>query len=533
MRTILTNGKIYIKKNVFQEAMLIENGAISKVSSNKEILKEDYDQSFDLQGKTVLPGMNDSHLHLESVGQIMNSCDLSVAQSIEDIIKIGRDFIEKNPDIEVLSGRGWNQDYFLNGEKRLLNRFDLDRISTDIPIVFKRVCGHVASSNSKALELLNIDKNIKINGGTIELDANGHPNGVFNENAVAFVNSIVPERSNKEIVDNFLKGQDYALSVGITSVQSCDVRSKDSQNIFNILHDLNKDRKWKLRYSHQFSFQDIDDFKSYLETEHKSDKYDEKFLSKGALKLFKDGSLGARTALMLNDYKDAPGNKGVAALSDDDFQEICSLAAANGIRVLTHAIGDGAIENVINTYENIMTDGKNPLRHAIVHCQITNKEQLKRIRDLNIPVMLQPIFLDYDRMIVESRVGKDLASTSYAFNSLNKSGVNISFGTDAPVEVSNPFPNIYCAVTRLGLDEKPVGGFYPDEKMDLSDAIDAYTIGSAYNEFKEDFKGRLKTGYVADLIVLDKDIFSIDENKIKDIQVEKTMIDGKFVYIKE
>ena len=146
--------------------------------------------------------------------------------------------------------------------------------------------------------------------------------------------------------------------------------------------------------------------------------------------------------------------------------------------------------------------------------------------------MYQPIFLDYDIKIAESRVGKELASSSYAFNTLYKLGAPISLGTDAPVEDCNPFPNIYCAVTRKGLDGKPEGGFYPEEKMEVEDVIDAYTIGSAYNEFKEDFKGRLKPGYVADLIVLDRDIFTIDEKEIKDIKVHKTMVNGDFLYEK-
>jgi predicted amidohydrolase YtcJ len=159
-------------------------------------------------------------------------------------------------------------------------------------------------------------------------------------------------------------------------------------------------------------------------------------------------------------------------------------------------------------------------------------DQLKSIAKLNIPVMYQPIFLDYDLNIVEDRVGKNLASTSYAFNTLYKLGAPISFGTDSPVEDCNPWHNLYCAVTRMGLDGEPEGGFYPNEKMDLQDAIDCYTYGSAYNEFKEDFKGRIKPGYVADLIVLDRDIFTIDPIEIKDITVEKTMIDGEFVYEK-
>lgn len=530
MKTVLKNGKIYVAKNNFQEAIFIENGMIQKVGTNEEILNNEADNIIDLYGKTVLPGLNDSHMHISSVGESMTSCNLTKAKSIDDTIKLGKDYLEKNKNILALNGRGWNQDYFTTGEKRLLNRFDLDKITTEIPVVFERVCGHVIVGNTKALEILGVDDSTVVDGGEIGIGSDGKPNGIFNENAISLIQSAIPEKNNDEREKEFLKAAEYALSVGLTTVQSCDIMYKDFKSMAEIIHNVYDNNKTKLRYYPQFNFQDINDFKEYLETELKTGKYDEKFLSKGALKLFKDGSLGARTALMLKDYEDAPKTIGVAALSDKQMQDLCDLAAENGITVVTHAIGDGAIESVINTYENTMKDGKNPLRHGIVHCQITSMEQLKRIAKLNIAVMYQPIFLDYDLKVVESRVGKELASTSYAFNTLNNLGAPISFGTDSPVEDCNPFPNIYCAVTRKGMDGKPEGGFYPNEKMSVEDAVDAYTIGSAFNEFKENSKGRLKPGYVADLIVLDRDIFTIDNDDIKDIKVEKTMIDGEFVF---
>lgn len=530
MSTILKNGKVYVEKNNFQEAILIENGIIKQVGTNKEILNNNADNIIDLQGKTVLPGLNDSHMHLLGVGAFMSSCNLTSAKSIDDVIEIGRKFINQNDGLTFLKGRGWNQDYFTTGEKRLLTRVDLDKISTEIPIVFSRVCGHVAVGNTKALEVLGIDENTVVDGGVIELGSDGKPNGIFNENAVGLLYSVIPDKDDRAIEDDFLKASEYALSLGITSVQSNDASGSDFKNTLDIIHNLSSTNKLKLRYNPQFNFQDIENFKEYLETEFKTGIYDGKFLSKGALKLFKDGSLGARTALMLNDYEDAPSTKGVAALSDEQLQALCDLATKNGITVVTHAIGDGAVESVINAYEKTMKNGKNPLRHGIVHCQITSIEQLERIAKLNISVMYQPIFLDYDVQIVEERVGKELASTSYAFNTLHKLGAPISFGTDAPVEDCKPFPNIYCAVTRQRINGEPVGGFTPSEKMSVEDAIDAYTIGSAFNEFKEDFKGRLKPGYVADLIVLDRDIFTIDEADIKDIKVEKTMIDGEVVF---
>lgn len=530
MKTILQNGKIYVQKNNFQEAILIENGVIHQVGTNEEILKNNADNIIDLQGKTVLPGFNDSHLHISLIGEAMNLCDLAPAKSISTAIQIGKKFIEDNNGLKVLMGRGWNQDNFTTGEKRLFNRFDLDEISTEIPIIFDRVCSHVTVGNTKALEILGVDENTTVDGGVIEIGSDGKPNGIFNENATRLFMSIIPEKDDQEKEEEFLKAANYALSMGITSVQSCDIMSKDFKSMFKIIQSIYDNQKVKLRYTHQYNFQDIADFKTYLETEYRTGQYDERFLSRGALKLFKDGSLGARTALMLKDYEDAPGTKGVEALSDKQLQALCDLAAEHGITVVTHAIGDGAIESVINAYENTMKDDKNPLRHGIVHCQITSLEQLKRISKLNIPVMYQPIFLDNDSKIVEDRVGKELSSTSYAFNTLYQSGSPVSLGTDSPVEDCNPFPNIYCAVTRLGLNGNPVGGFNPAEKMDIQDAIDAYTIGSAFNEFKEDFKGRLKPGYVADLIVLDRDIFTIDPLNIKDMKVEKTMIDGEFVY---
>lgn len=532
MDTILINGKIYIEKNNFKEAIYIKDGIINQIGTNEEILKIDCDNIIDLESKTVLPGLNDSHMHLLMMGDAMTSCNLTSARSTRDVIKLGRAFLKENENIVVLSGRGWNQDNFTSGEKRLLNRFDLDKISTDIPIVFDRVCGHVSVGNTKALEILNVDENTNVDGGTIELDSNGVPNGIFNENAIYLIQSVIPQKDKKNIENDFLEASNYALSVGITSVQSCDIMNTNT-NRFEIIQNMYNNNKTKLRYSHQYNFQNIDDFRNYIDTEFKSNNYDEKFLSKGVLKLFKDGSLGARTALMLEEYKDDQGIKGVSALSDEQLQNLCNLATANGIKVVTHAIGDGAVESVINAYENTMENNQNTLRHGIVHCQITNKDQLDRISNLNISIMAQPIFLDYDIDIVEKRVGKDLASTSYAFNTLNKSNAQVSFGTDAPVEDCNPFPNIYCAVNRMKLDGSPKGGFSPEEKMSIEDVIDAYTIGSATNEFKEDFKGRLKKGFVADLIVLDRDIFTIDSLDIKDIKVEKTMIDGEFVYIKK
>lgn len=530
MKIILKNAKIYVEKNNFQEAMLIVDGIIKEVGTNDCILGNEAENIIDLQGKTVIPGLNDSHLHLALSGEAMTSCDLTSAKSIDEAIESGRKFLKNNKGIAAIFGRGWNQDYFTSGEARMFNRYDLDRVSTDIPVVYERVCGHVIVGNTKALDILGIDETTNVDGGEILKGTDGKPNGIFTENAMGLLQSALPVKCDDDMEKEFLKAADYAVSVGITSVQSCDSMGKGYKKTFDIIQKIYDNNKTKLKYTTQFNFQNINDFRNYLKAERGTKSHYEKYLRGGALKLFKDGSLGAKTALMLKEYNDEPGTMGVSVLCDEELQSFCNLAAENGIRVVTHAIGDGAVESVINAYESTMKDGKNPLRHGIVHCQISNTEQLKRIAELSIPVMYQPIFLDYDIQIVESRAGKELASTSYAFNTLKKMGAPISFGTDSPVEDMNPFPNIYCAVTRQRINGTPEGGFVPSEKMSVEDAVDAYTIGSAFNEFKENEKGRLKPGYAADLTVLDNDIFTIEPDEIKDIKAEKTMIDGEFIY---
>ena len=214
------------------------------------------------------------------------------------------------------------------------------------------------------------------------------------------------------------------------------------------------------------------------------------------------------------------------------MMEYCKLAAKYNMQVVTHAIGDGAVEKTMDCYQEAFIDGKNKLRHALVHCQITDMDLLKRIAALDVLPMVQPVFLDYDMTVVEDRVGKELASTSYAFKTMEDLGCHVSYGTDSPVEDCNPFESMYAAITRRdlkgsymgvqGLDpaKDPDGCFVPSECVDVFTAVDAYTIESAYHEFREDVKGRIKNGYYADLIVLDKNL------KLKAVFVGGKRFDG-------
>ena len=542
METLFYNAKVYLEREKFAEAVLVKEGLISKVGTSEELLKiaQKDCKKIDCHGKTIIPGLNDSHMHLLVLGESLQTVKLTNSKSVDEIIERCRKFIKENPELSKngVFAIGWNQDLF-EGDKRIPNRHDADKISTEIPIILRRVCGHLMVSNTKAIEMLGIDGNSEqFEGGTFEIGEDGYPNGIFTENACRQLRKVIPEFSLEDRERMAVEAMKHAVSFGVTSVQSNDLGAVvlgEKDKYFKMFRKIYEEGKGLLRYHHQITFQSPEELKNYAENGElaKGNYPEDSWVTLGPLKLFKDGSLGARTAMLENDYADDPGNRGEERFDEKYIEELCKAADEHGMQVVTHVIGDAAVNSVMKTYEKLIKNGKNPLRHALIHCQITNKAMLENIAKNNVLVMYQPIFLDYDMHIVESRCGKELASTSYAFNTLDKLGGKISYGTDCPVEGCNPFPNIYCAVTRKDLKGNPEGGFYPEECVDIYTAVDAYTEGSAYAEFMENKKGRIKEGFYADMVILDKDIFTVDSSEIKDIQPILTMVGGKVVYEKK
>ena len=531
---IFENGKFYLEKGLFCEAVLTDGETIRAVGGRDEMhaLAGLAPAVVDCCGKTVLPGLNDSHMHLSCVAAADAQADISGCTSIAQIVDTCRAFIASHPEAAArgIRSMGWNQDLF-EDEKRIPDRFDLDRISTEIPIVLERVCGHICATNARVLELMGIDAGTTPpEGGTIGTDADGKPNGVFTENAVAWVERVIPDFSFEEKVRMFAAAMDACAAFGLTSIQSNDVGAPNVYGDVDSIRALFESGRAKIRYRHQITFDDPEALDRFWQTEGRRDLYRGNRLTVGPLKLFKDGSLGARTALMRRPYADDPGNLGVEALSDERQERLCRAAAAHGMQVITHVIGDAAVERTADIYERTMAGGPNALRHALVHCQITDRPLLERIARLGILVMAQPIFLDYDMHVVESRCGRELASTSYAFETLRRLGGHVSYGTDAPVESCNPFPNLYSAVTRQDKNGRPKGGFYPEERVGTGDAVDAYTLESAYAEFAEGFKGRIRPGYLADFTVLSDDIFTLEPEAIRDVAAAMTVVGGEIVH---
>ena len=539
----LINGKVYVERGDFRQALYTEDGVIKLVGSNEEILAMAGEgcETIDAKGKTVIPGLNDAHLHFLFVGIGLSRVNTMGCKSLDELVERCRAFMAAHPE-ECKHGMfsmGYNEDLFTEGEKRAPNRYDLDKISTEVPVILSRACGHIAVTNSKALEMLDVKPGPLPDGGYPVFDENGEPTGAFNE-AAYYPQRLLPEYSVEDYERLFMLGNRHAIECGVTSVQSNDLNKivGNREDLKAAIDNVYKDGRADIRYHHQICFYSPEEFeKACASGEYfEIGKVGNPKMTNGPLKLFSDGSLGGRTATIREGYRDDPGNYGVSNIDQKDLMEFCRIADKYGVQVCTHVIGDKAIEDTMKAYESVLHYGEkvvNPCRHILMHCQITDAEMMQKIAEDDLIPCYQPIFLDYDMHIVESRCGKDLCSTSYAFGTADRLGIHQSFGTDSPVEDLDPFPGIYCAVTRKDKNGWPEGGWNPQECIDVYTAVDAYTAGSAYQEFAEDYKGRIKPGFLCDLAVLDKDIFTCDPMEIKDIRCDMTIIDGEVVYERE
>lgn len=533
--TLIRNANIYVQRGRFEEALLVEDGFITAIGTNEEIAARAPADAevFDAQGRTIVPGFNDSHQHLFNTGIALTDIRLHKATSIREVKEIARRYIEERRPAPgtVLHGMGWNQDYFTD-ETRLLTRADLDDITTEYPLIFERACGHMLTANTAALERAGITRDTVVpEGGSIGHDENGELNGIFAENARGPLTALFRNRSAEDCAELIRTGMRHAAETGVTSVQTCDLREGTWRTVLEAYNRVMADNP-VTRVSHQAYFSKPEEYREFLAEGHVT-KSGTPFHRFGPLKLFVDGSLGARTAYMREPYHDAPETRGISTLTPEQLDALVGTAVEHHCGVAIHAIGDAAVEEVLDAYDRVCTDGMNPNRLGIIHVQITDRPLVERFTKNHILALVQPIFLHYDTTIVEDRVGKDLAATSYAFGTMKKLGIHMSFGTDSPIEDMNPIDNLYCAVTRSNLKGEPAGGFHPEECLDIYDAVDAYTTESAYATFEEDIKGRLLPGYYADLVVLSENIFEMPKTELRRTKVDATMVGGRFVFMRE
>lgn len=534
MKTAYIHGQIYTGKLPLQEAFLVEDGKFSAVGSNEAITKLHADVTIDLDGRFVCAGFNDSHMHLLNYGQALNMAPLHEhTSSLEDLLQCLRDFMAAHPDGRGgwLMGRGWNQDYF-SDVQRMPNRWDLDRVSTQMPICVVRACGHALAVNSRALELLGIDGSTpRPEGGQIVLEK-GQPNGVFFDNAIYRMLNAIPTPDREELKDMIRSACRQLNAYGVTSSQSddyCVFRNLPWQEVNAAYRELAAAGELTVRVYEQCNFTDLPSLREFVKAGNHTGKGTQYFKI-GPLKMLGDGALGARTAFLSRPYADDPSTCGIPVFSQETFNEMIGFANANGMQAAVHAIGDACLDRVLAAYEKALeSHPRADHRHGIVHCQITRPEQLKKLAEMKLHIYAQSIFLDYDICMAEQRVGAELARSSYCWKTLKDAGATVSNGTDCPVELPRALAGIQCAVTRSTLKEK-IGPYLPRERFSVQEALDSYTSGGAYASFEENLKGKIQPGMLADFVILGGDPFETDAFSIKDIPVLTTYVGGKKVF---
>ena len=484
-----------------------------------------------MKGRYIMPGFTDTHNHLLAAGRSLETLDLSDARSIDEMIGKGRHFLAEN-DISAdgwFFARGWDQNRM--AEKRFPNRFDLDLISSDIPLFFERSCGHIAALNTKALEILKIGAGFRISGGIINSDEKGEPNGVVSEAAVNWVRMNIPEHSAETLRHWYDLATEKMIRCGITSVQTDDLEMVGrTQGVFDLYESMEEEEKMPLRIAQQWHLRDEGELAAFIE--NGNNKRGGRYFRSGPLKIHVDGTLGARTAALREEYSDDPGNRGVYAHSQGELNRLVQRAQEAGMQVAFYAIGDGAIERCLNAVETANGATGSRIAHRIVHCQVGGADLYSRMAALGVMADIQPAFVTSDWPIVISRLDTERARWSYAWKSLINSGIPVGAGSDAPTEPLNPFVGIRAAILRQDLNNEPEHGWMPSQCLDRVEAFSMYTSGGANICGELSWRGTLEPGKAADMVAFMEDPFIVTENELLDIETGLTVVDGKIRYIK-
>lgn len=535
MDMILINGRIHTQdpERPFASALAVEGNRIAAVGGNDLIRRAGAGaQIIDLNGRCVTPGLVDSHMHTAHMALSLGEVQLYGCKSLEQMKQAVRDFIRQRqiPEGQWVRGCGWNQDLFAEG--RLPDRHDLDAISDRHPIVLARVCGHCLVANSLALQVKGVGPGtVCPPGGSFSFSEDGQPDGLFYEDAMALMRS-GEEMDQAEVEALLLSGMRQAAALGLTALGSEDLGALPCswERVIAAYHALARRGEMPVRVVEQCLLPDAETLLDFFERGY-GPGWGDDFFRLGPLKLLADGSLGARSAYLRSDYQDDPGNCGISLYTQEQLDRMVLTAHRRGMAVAIHAIGDGAIEMVLNAVAAAQARCPNPtLRHGIIHCQITDTALLKRIQTQRMQVFAQPVFLEYDLSMAQARVGRALASTSYAFKTMLDLGIPVSAGSDCPVESLDPLCGLYCAVTRRDYQGEPPAGWFPEQCLSIQEALRLYTVAGAQALGLGGQTGILAPGMLADFTVFDRDLYALKPDEIRSAQVEMTVMDGKVRY---
>jgi predicted amidohydrolase YtcJ len=479
----------------------------------------------DAGGRRVLPGFNDAHLHFFEGSAKLAQVRLKDARSPEELARRIAEHARARSKGEWVLGGTWDDQAF--ARPRLPTRQDVDALTPETPVFVDRYDGHMALANGLALRLAGVTRETEAPpGGEIVRDAAGEPTGVLKDAAMGLVSRVVPSPSPEARRRTIREGLRHAASLGVTSVQDMGPDPADVAAYAELL----ERGELTVRVSAAPAVTRWED-QAGLGLRR---AFGSPWLRLGALKGFADGSLGSTTAHFFEPYTDAPGTSG---LLSDEMQPIGAMrdrlakADAAGLQLCLHAIGDRAISVVLDLFEDVLrANGARDRRWRIEHAQHVAPKDFARFARLGVIASVQPYHAIDDGRWAEGRIGPERAKTTYAFRSFLDAGVRLALGTDWYVASLNPMETLYAAVTRATLDGKRPGGWVPEQRITLAEALSAYTEGAAYAEFQEREKGRLVAGQLADLVVLDQDVFAIPAERLREVKVVTTIVGGRVVY---
>ena len=479
----------------------------------------------DAGGKLVLPGFNDAHVHFVSGGQQLDAVDLNDATSAEEFVKRVAQQASKTPKKQWITGGDWDETKW--SPAQLPTKEMIDAVTPDNPVFLNRYDGHMSLANSIALRLAGVTASTPDPpGGSIVRDAQGNPTGALKDAAMDYVFKVIPPLSHDQRLHAVQRALSHAASLGVTSVQDMNPEYADIA-VYSEL--LDRGQLTARIYAAPLITQVDDQVKIGIRR-----AFGSPYLRIGALKGYADGSLGSATAYFFEPFADQPNNHG---LLSDEMHPISLMhdrmmkADAAGLQLCTHAIGDAGISAILDIYGDLVkVHGKADRRFRIEHAQHMAAKDFARFADLGVIASVQPYHAIDDGRWAEKRIGHDRASRTYAFRTFLNDGVRLAFGTDWNVAPLNPMLTLYAATTRATLDGKNPNGWFPEQKLTVAEAVQAYTMGSAYAEFQDGEKGSITPGKLADMVILNDDIFQMDPVKIRDVKVTKTIVGGKVVW---
>jgi len=534
---VVRNAKIVTinKDNPRAEAIAVKGEKIIGVTSDRAIdqyIQEGVTKVIDAQGRLLIPGLNDAHVHFMGGGQSMMILDFRYVHDPQTIRQMVMDRVEHARPGEVIRGRGWEHETF--PDKQWPTKELIDPVSPNNPVILTRADGHSVLVNSYVLRKAGITKSTPDPfGGTVVKDpVSSEPTGILKEAAQGLIrNADFPEPTAAEQEEAADKALELALEearrTGVTSIQQLNGAQERFEK-------FQAQGKLTVRVTFNLSMPDNQEGLNRIDGIRKQYPRENDWIRFGYLKDFIDGTLGSGTALMFEPFEDDPNTSGLPMMPYEDFERRIVSADKMKFQTGVHAIGSKGNNWVLNAVEKaLQVNGMRDHRHRSEHAQILIDKDIARFAELGVIASMQPTHCITDKRFAEKRIGLDRCRGAYAWQRLLDAGAHIAFGTDWPVEPLDPLEGLYGAVSRKDRAGEPGDGWFPDQKLSMEKAVELYSSGAAYAEFMEDRKGMLKNGYLADMVIFNNDLMTIPEDQIMPSKVDYTIVGGKVVYTRE